>query len=93
MRALGQAEKRGGTVANRGGRVKLAPGLRLKWLKCTPGEHVAYYTSVGGVSYPDDSGRRGELRLSPAILAGILDTLWDFHRAFGEATSCRWLPM
>jgi len=46
---------------------------------------MAYYNFVWRTRYPDDSGRRGQLRLPAAMLADVVDTLWDFERLFDEA--------
>ena len=46
---------------------------------------MAYYDFCWRTRYPDDSGRRGQLRLPAAMLARVVDTLWDFPRLFDEA--------
>ncbi len=65
---------------------RLSPGFskKLDNLKAAVAMFMAYYNFVWRTRYPDDSGRRGQLRLPAAMLAGVVDTLWDFERLFDE---------
>jgi len=47
---------------------------------------MAYYNFVWRTRYPDDSGRRGQLRLPAAMLAGVTDRLWSFEDLFDAVT-------
>jgi hypothetical protein len=45
---------------------------------------MAYYNFVWRTRYPDNSGRRGQLRPPAAMLAGVADALWNFPRLYDE---------
>jgi len=66
---------------------RLSPGFskKLANLQAAVSMFMAYCNFVWRTRYPDDSGRRGQYRRPAAMLAGVVDTLWDFERLFDEA--------
>lgn len=66
---------------------RLSPGFskKLDNLKAACGMLLAYYNFVWRTRYPDRSGQPGRLRPTAAMMAGVVDTLWDFPRLFDEA--------
>jgi len=70
---------------------RLSPGFskKLANLQAAVSMFMAYYNFVWRTRYPDDSGRRGQYRRPAAMLAGVVDTLWDFERLFDEAMDRR----
>jgi len=43
---------------------------------------LAYYNFVWRTRYPDQSGQAGRLRLPAAMMAGVVDRLWNFEDLF-----------
>ena len=74
-------EAKAGSITN------VSPGFskKLDNLKAAVSIFMAYYNFVWRTRYPDYSGGRGQLRRPAAMLAGVVDTLWDFPRLFDEA--------
>ena len=72
------------TLLKRFTRLSLGFSKKLENLEAASAVLMAYYNFVWRTRYPDDSGKRGQLRLPAAMLAGVVDTLWDFERLFGE---------
>jgi IS1 family transposase len=66
---------------------RLSPGFSKKLgnLVAAVAMFMGYYNFCWRARYPDDSGRAGQLRLPAAMLAGVVDRLWDFPRLFDEA--------
>ncbi|MFH1923592.1 MAG: IS1 family transposase [Planctomycetota bacterium] len=73
------------TLLKRFTRLSLGFSKKLENLIAAVSVFMAYYNFVWRTRYPDDSGKRGQLRLPAAMLAGAVDTLWDFERLFDEA--------
>ena len=68
---------------------RLSPGFskKLDNVKAAVAMFMAYYNFVWRTRYPDDSGRRGQLRPSAAMMAGVTDRLWSFENLFDAVMS------
>ena len=56
--------------------------MKLDNLKAACSFFMAFYNFVWRSRYPDDSGRRGMLRPTAAMMAGVAETLWTFETLF-----------
>ncbi len=45
---------------------------------------LAYYSFVWRTRHSDQSGKRGTLRPTAAMMAGVVKQLWDFDRLYDE---------
>jgi hypothetical protein len=48
--------------------------------------HMAYHNFVWRSRYDDNSGKRGRLRPTPAMLAGVTNRLWSIENLYREVS-------
>lgn len=70
------------TFVKRFVRLTVAFSKKLENLQAAIALHFAYYNFCWRPRYADDSGKRGQLRPTPAMAAGVVDTLWDMDDLF-----------
>ena len=73
------------TLMKRFTRLNLGFTKKLDNLQAACQVFLAYYNFVWRTRYDDNSGRRGQLRPPAAMMAGVVDTYWDFERLYDEA--------
>ncbi len=67
------------TFMRRFTRLALGFSKKLENLQAAVDLHFAYYNFCWRPRYSDDSGRRGQLRVTPAMAAGVVNRLWNFN--------------
>ena len=73
------------TFMKRFARLSLGFSKKLENLQAAVAMFLAYYNFVWRTWYPDGHVRRGQLRPTAAMMAGVTDRLWDVPRLFDEA--------
>ena len=72
------------TFMKRFTRLSLGFSKKLENLQAAVGLFLAYYNFVWRTRYPDDSGKRGTLRPTAALMAGVTNRLWSFEDFYRE---------
>ena len=70
------------TFMKRFARLSLGFSKKLENLAAAVAMYVAYYNYCWRSRYPDNSGRRGQLRPTAAMMAGVTERLWSFDDLF-----------
>lgn len=70
------------TFMKRFARLTIAFSKKFECLAAAVAIFAAYYNFCWRTRYPDDSGKRGRLRPTAAMMAGVTDHLWSFNEFY-----------
>ncbi len=74
------------TFMKRFARLSLGFSKKFECLSAACAMFLAYYNFVWRTRYPDQSGKRGRLRPTAAMMAKVTDRLWSFDDLYETAT-------
>lgn len=72
------------TFMKRFTRLSLGFSKKLECLEAAVAMFMGYYNFVWRTRHSDKSGKRGTLRPTAAMMAGVVDTLWSFDDFYNE---------
>jgi hypothetical protein len=72
------------TFMKRFARLSLGFSKKFDFLSAACSMYLCYYNWCWRTRYPDDSGRRGRLRPTAVMMAGVTDRLYGFNDLYNE---------